>query len=96
MLVSLVDLPGLTPAAVRRLLDVDADLAAAAYDGERGHPVLLGREHWAGVPASAAGDPGASATSPRTSRGWWRSATWPPARTSTQRRRVDRGGPRQA
>lgn len=59
VLVSLVDLPGLTPAAVRRLLDVDADLAAAAYDGERGHPVLFGREHWTGVTATATGDRGA-------------------------------------
>lgn len=61
VLVSLVDLPGLTPDAVRRLLDVDADLAAAAYDGDRGHPVLLGREHWDGVIATATGDRGARA-----------------------------------
>jgi CTP:molybdopterin cytidylyltransferase MocA len=61
VLVSLVDLPGLTPAAVRRLLDVDAALAAAAYDGERGHPVLLARAHWAGVIATATGDRGARA-----------------------------------
>jgi CTP:molybdopterin cytidylyltransferase MocA len=60
-LVSLVDLPGLSSVAVRRLLDSDADLAAAAYDGVRGHPVLLGREHWAGVTATATGDRGARA-----------------------------------
>jgi nicotine blue oxidoreductase len=29
------------------------------YGGRRGHPVLLGRDHWAGVAASAAGDHGA-------------------------------------
>ncbi len=34
-------------------------LAVATYDGVRGHPVLLGREHWAGVAESAAGDEGA-------------------------------------
>jgi nicotine blue oxidoreductase len=34
-------------------------LARAAYDGEPGHPVLLGRDHWPGVVASAAGDRGA-------------------------------------
>ena len=35
------------------------DLARAAYDGVPGHPVLLGRDHWAGVVASATGDRGA-------------------------------------
>jgi nicotine blue oxidoreductase len=59
VLVTLVDLPGLTPPAVRRLIAADGDLAAAAYDGERGHPVVLAREHWAGVAASAEGDRGA-------------------------------------
>jgi molybdenum cofactor cytidylyltransferase/nicotine blue oxidoreductase len=34
-------------------------LAVPTYDGVRGHPVLLGREHWAGVAASATGDEGA-------------------------------------
>jgi molybdenum cofactor cytidylyltransferase/nicotine blue oxidoreductase len=34
-------------------------LAVATYDGVRGHPVLLGREHWAGVVATATGDEGA-------------------------------------
>jgi CTP:molybdopterin cytidylyltransferase MocA len=64
--VSLVDLPGLTPDAVRRLAatpgtaaDPREDLAAATYAGERGHPVLLGRAHWVGVAATAVGDRGA-------------------------------------
>jgi molybdenum cofactor cytidylyltransferase/nicotine blue oxidoreductase len=34
-------------------------LAVATYDGVRGHPVLLGREHWAGVIGTATGDEGA-------------------------------------
>jgi molybdenum cofactor cytidylyltransferase/nicotine blue oxidoreductase len=60
-LVLLVDMPGMTPAALRRLADQAAPgaLAVAAYDGVRGHPVLLGREHWAGVAATATGDEGA-------------------------------------
>lgn len=58
-LVSLVDLTGLTSTAVQRVLAVDAPLAAAAYAGVRGHPVLLAREHWSGAAASAAGDSGA-------------------------------------
>ncbi|MGY1638445.1 NTP transferase domain-containing protein [Geodermatophilus sp. SYSU D00742] len=60
-LVLLVDMPGMTPAALERLAaqaGPDA-LAVATYDGVRGHPVLLGREHWAGVAASATGDEGA-------------------------------------
>ncbi|MFC4498022.1 MULTISPECIES: nucleotidyltransferase family protein [Streptomyces] len=63
-LVSLVDQPGIGPAAVRRVLaayDGEHSLAAAAYDGRRGHPVLFGSAHWAGVAASAGGDRGARA-----------------------------------
>jgi molybdenum cofactor cytidylyltransferase/nicotine blue oxidoreductase len=61
VLVTLVDLVGLTPDALRRVVATEADLAAATYDGERGHPVLIGRQHWAGVAASAVGDRGARA-----------------------------------
>jgi nicotine blue oxidoreductase len=60
-LVLLVDTPGVTGAAVRRLRDqaAPAALAVATYNGEPGHPVLLGRDHWAGVAAFATGDVGA-------------------------------------
>ncbi len=62
--VSLVDLPDVHADVVRRLVAAGADagaaaIARAAYDGAPGHPVLLGREHWAGVLASATGDRGA-------------------------------------
>ncbi|MDG4797151.1 NTP transferase domain-containing protein [Micromonospora sp. WMMD1082] len=59
--VLLVDMPGVTPEAVRRLAGLAAPdaLAIAGYGTGRGHPVLLGRAHWAGVAASAAGDAGA-------------------------------------
>ncbi|MEV2250791.1 nucleotidyltransferase family protein [Streptomyces sp. NPDC050147] len=63
-LVSLVDQPGIGPAAVARVhaaFSSPATLAAAAYDGERGHPVLFGADHWAGIAASAVGDRGARA-----------------------------------
>lgn len=56
-----VDMPGVTPAAARRVM-AHADstaLVAASYDGVRGHPVLLGREHWPGVLDTASGDSGA-------------------------------------
>lgn len=58
-LVTLVDLPGLTSTAVLRVASTSASLAVATYDGVRGHPVLMGREHWAGVSAASAGDVGA-------------------------------------
>ncbi|MFG2904399.1 NTP transferase domain-containing protein [Kitasatospora sp. NPDC048286] len=63
-LVMLVDTPGVTPAAVSRLLAAHragADLAAAAYDGRRGHPVLIGARHFAEAAAGARGDAGARA-----------------------------------
>lgn len=59
VVVGLVDLPGVTPSAVRRILERGGDLAAATYEGRRGHPVVLGRSHWAGVVAVARGDRGA-------------------------------------
>ncbi|SFO32737.1 molybdenum cofactor cytidylyltransferase [Geodermatophilus obscurus] len=60
-LVTLVDMPGMTPAALRAVATHAAPdaLAVATYGGVRGHPVLLGREHWAGVAATATGDEGA-------------------------------------
>lgn len=64
VLVMLVDQPGIGPEAVARVLAAHragAGLAAAAYGGERGHPVLFAREHWAGVAAAARGDQGARA-----------------------------------
>lgn len=68
-LVHLVDLPGITPEAIRRTALLDAARAGtpagpdvlrrAAYGGKAGHPVLLGRHHWAAVAGSATGDAGA-------------------------------------
>lgn len=60
-LITLVDLPGMTPEALERVAAAAAPdaLAIATYDGVRGHPVLLGREHWAGVAETATGDEGA-------------------------------------
>jgi CTP:molybdopterin cytidylyltransferase MocA len=61
VVVHLVDLPDVTPAAIARLVALAAPdaLARAAYDGRPAHPVLLGRAHWAGVAAAATGDAGA-------------------------------------
>lgn len=63
-LVSLVDQPGIGPEAVARVLaayEGEESLASAAYDGVRGHPVLFGAAHWAGIAATATGDRGARA-----------------------------------
>jgi CTP:molybdopterin cytidylyltransferase MocA len=61
-----VDQPGLTAAALGRVLaaaqgDRQQALVVATYAGRRGHPVLLGRRHWAGVAGAAVGDTGARA-----------------------------------
>ena len=59
--VLLVDTPGITSGAVRRITDRGGPsaLVAATYGGELGHPVLLGRDHWRGVIEAAVGDRGA-------------------------------------
>ena len=58
-----VDTPGVTPAAVVRVCEDGAakSLRTATYAGKRGFPVLLGRDHWAGVALLATGDVGARA-----------------------------------
>ncbi|MEU9097708.1 NTP transferase domain-containing protein, partial [Streptomyces sp. NPDC048361] len=63
-LVSLVDQPGIGAEAVARVLAAHRSgdsLAAASYDGRRGHPVLFGAARWADIAASATGDQGARA-----------------------------------
>jgi len=61
-LVTLVDTPGVGAEALRRVAghagrpDV---LARGTVDGRLGHPVLLGRAHWAAVRERAHGDAGA-------------------------------------
>jgi CTP:molybdopterin cytidylyltransferase MocA len=64
VLVSLVDQPGIGAEAVARVLAAhrsEDSLVSAAYDGVRGHPVLFGAAHWAGIAESATGDRGARA-----------------------------------
>jgi CTP:molybdopterin cytidylyltransferase MocA len=59
--VLLVDMPGVTPDSVRRISRgaTPASLVTGGYGERRGHPVLLGRDHWDGVAATATGDRGA-------------------------------------
>jgi CTP:molybdopterin cytidylyltransferase MocA len=56
-----VDMPGVTAEAVRRVVDraTPSALVVGGYGERRGHPVLLGRDHWAGVIDHALGDRGA-------------------------------------
>lgn len=62
VLVHLVDLPDVEAPVVRRVLAAGTGpgtLARATYAGAPGHPVLLGRDHWSGIAASAVGEEGA-------------------------------------
>ncbi len=56
-----VDTPDLPAAVVARMAE-GADVSTlrrAVYDGEPGHPVVIGRRHWPAVIAGVAGDRGA-------------------------------------
>lgn len=60
-LVMPVDMPGVTPQAVRRIvaLPYPEVLVCATYGGIRGYPMLFGRRHWAGITTLANADIGA-------------------------------------
>lgn len=62
VVVTLVDLPGLTSAAAHRVIGEPGagDLRRAIYDGVPGHPVLIGRQHWDPLAADLSGDTGAT------------------------------------
>ncbi|HYF73018.1 MAG TPA: NTP transferase domain-containing protein [Nocardioides sp.] len=62
VVVTLVDLPDVSAEVVRRVLDPPpgpASLRRASYGGRAGHPVVLGRDHWAAAGGGAVGDRGA-------------------------------------
>jgi len=62
VVVALADQPLVGAQAVARLIAAyrdGASVAVAAYDGQPRNPVLLAREHWAEVMATATGDQGA-------------------------------------
>ncbi len=58
-LITLVDLPGLTTEALARVAQAPGGLAVATFDGERGHPVRIPREHFRHLIDTVAGDAGA-------------------------------------
>jgi nicotine blue oxidoreductase len=61
VLVHLVDLPWVGADVLSRVVEVTTPdvVARAAYDGEPGHPVLLGRRWWAEIVENVSGDRGA-------------------------------------
>jgi len=62
--IALADQPLVGAEAVRRLIAAwrdGASVAVAAYDGKPRNPVLIAREHWPAVLATATGDRGARA-----------------------------------
>lgn len=61
VLIHLVDLPDVGADVIVRLLTHSTPdvLARAAYGAGPGHPVLVGREHWAAICAESGGDRGA-------------------------------------
>ena len=62
VVVALADQPLVGAQAVARLIAAyrdGASVAVAAYDGQPRNPVLVAREHWAEVAATATGDQGA-------------------------------------
>lgn len=63
VVVTLVDMPGVSAEAVRRVAEraTPSALVMAGYGDRRGHPVLFGRQHWAGIVRMAVGDMGARA-----------------------------------
>jgi CTP:molybdopterin cytidylyltransferase MocA len=56
--VVLADGPNLSPAAIERVLEVwhesSAEIVAATYQGNRGHPVVLARSVWEQIPDEGA------------------------------------------
>ncbi len=62
ILVTLVDLPEQTVEAAQRVLaaaEGEAALARATFDGQPGHPVLIGKAHWEPMLETLDGDHGA-------------------------------------
>ena len=64
VLVAVVDMPDLPVEVAERVLAAPVSttsLARAVFGGRPGHPVLIGRSHWAPLSATLAGDTGARA-----------------------------------
>ena len=59
VVVMLVDLPGMTSEAIKRVMEHEAPVVVATFDGKRGHPVVFNRKYWKEIGKAAKGDKGA-------------------------------------
>lgn len=57
--VTLVDLPDITAASVRAIVTQPGELVVGTYGVRHGHPMKLGRGHWAAISDGLTGDVGA-------------------------------------
>jgi CTP:molybdopterin cytidylyltransferase MocA len=59
VVISLVDLPGMTSEAIRKVAESSQDIAMGEFSGKPGHPAKFARKHWQAIIDSAEGDFGA-------------------------------------
>jgi len=59
VVITLVDHIGLSAAAITEITGRQGDLIQSTYEGEIGHPVVIGSEHWAALINEVTGDMGA-------------------------------------
>lgn len=57
--ISLVDLPGMTPDAIREIVQYPNDIVVGTFSGKPGHPVKFAKKYWSEVSQCAQGDVGA-------------------------------------
>ncbi|TSA22275.1 MAG: nucleotidyltransferase family protein [Actinomycetales bacterium] len=58
-IVSLVDLPGMTAAAISEIAGTPSEIVMGTFNGKPGHPVKFARKYWKEIMESATGDFGA-------------------------------------
>ena len=58
-IISLVDLPGMTAAAIREVAESSQEIVMGSFRGKPGHPVKFARKYWKEIMESATGDFGA-------------------------------------
>lgn len=59
VVVTLVDLPGMSTEAIKRVLETPGDLVVGIFDGKRGHPVKFSKQHFLPLLDNLTGDSGA-------------------------------------